>query len=133
MAWHFQVFPIEAPAYFATKEFKRYDWSVEVNPQKLKGDNEYDVIVEGSGIAGLTCGALLSKRGYKILVLEQRHQVGGYCSSFMRKNFVFNVGVENVSLTRLKSGASSVRLGFTPPVTSAGSGGLTAPPSHASH
>jgi len=91
------VFPLEAPAYFATKEFKKYDWSVEVNPQKPKGDNEYDVIVVGSGIAGLTCGALLSKRGYKVLVLEQHHQVGGYCSSFMRKSFVFNVGVENIS------------------------------------
>jgi len=91
------VFPLEAPAYFATREFKRYDWRVEVNPQKPKGDNEYDVIVVGSGIAGLTCGALLSKRGYKVLVLEQHHQVGGYCSSFMRKNFVFNVGVGNIS------------------------------------
>ena len=91
------VFPLEAPAYFATREFKRCDWSVKVNPQKPKGINEYDVIVVGSGIGGLTCGALLSKRGYKVLVLEQHHQVGGYCSSFMRRNFVFNVGVENIS------------------------------------
>ena len=91
------VFPLEAPAYFATKEFKKYDWSVEVNPQKPKGDNEYDIIVVGSGIAGLTCGALLSKRGYRVLVLEQHHQVGGYCSSFVRRDFVFNVGVENIS------------------------------------
>ena len=91
------VFPLKAPAYFASKEFKKYDWSIEVNPQKSKGENEYDVIIIGSGIGGLTCGALLSKRGYKVLVLEQHYQVGGYCSSFKRKDFVFNTGVENVS------------------------------------
>ena len=91
------VFPSKAPAYFATKEFRKYDWVVEVNPHKSKVENEYDVIIVGSGIAGLTCGALLSKRGYKVLVLEQHYQVGGYCSSFKRGNFVFNTGVENVS------------------------------------
>ncbi len=88
---------ISAPAYFITKEFKKYDWSVEVDPQKLKGKNEYDVIIVGSGIGGLACGALLSKRGYKVLILEQHYQVGGYCSSFKRKGFVFNTGVEDVS------------------------------------
>jgi all-trans-retinol 13,14-reductase len=91
------VFPLKAPAYFVTKEFKKYDWRVEVDPQKLKGKNEYDVIIVGSGIGGLACGALLSKRGYKVLVLEQHYQVGGYCSSFKRKGFVFNTGVEDVS------------------------------------
>jgi len=45
----------------------------------------------------LTCGALLSKRGYRVLVLEQHYIVGGYCSSFQRRGFVFNTGVENVS------------------------------------
>ena len=90
------VFPLKAPAYFATKEFRKYDWSIKVT-QKPKRENEYDVIIVGSGIAGLICGALLSKRCYKVLVLEQHYQVGGYCSSFKRKGFVFNTGVENVS------------------------------------
>lgn len=91
------IFPLKAPAYLASKEFKKYDWSVEVDPQKPKEDDEYDVIIVGSGIGGLTCGALLSKRGYRVLVLEQHLQVGGYCSSFRRKGFVFNTGVEDVS------------------------------------
>jgi len=91
------VLPLKAPAYFATKESKKYDWSVRVNPQQPKAENEYDVIIVGSGIGGLTCGALLSNRGYKVLVLEQHYQVGGYCSSFKRKGFVFNTGVEDVS------------------------------------
>jgi len=91
------VFPLKAPAYFVTREFRKYDWSVDVNPHKHKKEDEYDVIIVGSGIGGLTCGALLSKRGYKVLILEQHYQVGGYCSSFRRNGFVFNTGVEDVS------------------------------------
>lgn len=91
------VFPMKAPAYFASKEFKKYDWNIGVNLQKPKEKNEYDVIIIGSGIGGLACGALLSKRGYKVLVLEQHYQVGGYCSSFKRGNFIFNAGVIDVS------------------------------------
>jgi all-trans-retinol 13,14-reductase len=91
------IFPLKAPAYFATKEFKKYDWSQKVNLQRPKGENEYDIIVVGSGIGGLTCGALLSKRGYKVLLFEQHSQIGGYCSSFKRNGFVFNTGVEDVS------------------------------------
>lgn len=91
------IFPIKAPTYFTTKEFKRYDWNVKVEPKIPKGENEYDLIIVGSGIAGLVCGALLSRRGYKVLVMEQHSQVGGYCSSFQRGGFVFNTGVEDVS------------------------------------
>lgn len=95
------IFPMRAPAYFVVKEyvkpFERFDWRVEVDPRRMKDEDEYDVIIVGAGIGGLTCGSLLSKRGYKVLVLEQHHQVGGYCSSFKRKGFTFNTGVEDVS------------------------------------
>nr|MDO8100045.1 NAD(P)/FAD-dependent oxidoreductase [Candidatus Njordarchaeota archaeon] len=91
------IFPLKAPVRMMTKELRKYDWRVDVDPEKPKGEDEYDVIVVGSGIGGLTCGALLSKRGYKVLVLEQHYQVGGYCSSFERKGFTFNTGVEDVS------------------------------------
>ncbi len=91
------IFSLKAPAYFVSRDFKKYDWSVEIDTQKLKEEDEYDVIIVGSGIGGLTCGVLLSKRGYKVLVLEQHCQVGGYCSSFQRKGFIFNSGVEDIS------------------------------------
>ncbi|MBU0620148.1 FAD-dependent oxidoreductase [Patescibacteria group bacterium] len=91
------IFPLKAVAYFATKEFKRYDWRMEVNSQRPKKEDEYDVIIVGSGIGGLACGALLSKRGYKVLVLEQHYQVGGYGSSFKRGDFIFNSSVIDVS------------------------------------
>ncbi|MEM4676007.1 MAG: NAD(P)/FAD-dependent oxidoreductase [Nitrososphaerota archaeon] len=95
------IFPLKAPEYFVTKKyiepFKRFDWSVQVSPSVSKDEDEYDVIVVGAGVGGLTCGSLLAKRGYKVLVLEQHYQVGGYCSSFQRRGFTFNTGVEDVS------------------------------------
>jgi all-trans-retinol 13,14-reductase len=90
------VFPMKTPGYLISREFKKYDWNVKVDPQKTKKD-EYDVIIVGSGIGSLSCGALLSNRGYKILILEQHHLVGGYCTSFRRKEFTFNSGVEDIS------------------------------------
>jgi all-trans-retinol 13,14-reductase len=91
------IYPLKAPARRAYSEFGKYDWRVDVDPKRPKETGEYDVIVVGAGIGGLTCSALLSKRGYKVLVLEQHYQVGGYCSSFKRKGFTFNTGVEDVS------------------------------------
>jgi len=37
----------------------------------------YDVIIVGAGHNGLTCGAFLAKSGYRVLILERRHVVGG--------------------------------------------------------
>jgi len=91
------IFPLRALTYFITREFKENDWKIKVNIERPKAEDEYDVIIVGSGIGGLVCGSLLSKRGYKVLVLEQHYQVGGYCSSFDRRGFVFNTGVEDVS------------------------------------
>ncbi len=51
----------------------------------------YDVIIIGAGIGGLTCGALLAKNGLKTLVLEQYHNVGGLCSTFKKNGFSFNL------------------------------------------
>ena len=38
---------------------------------------EYDAIVIGSGIGGLTTAALLSELGQKVCVLEQHYTAGG--------------------------------------------------------
>ncbi|NPV54750.1 MAG: NAD(P)/FAD-dependent oxidoreductase [Firmicutes bacterium] len=101
------VFPMAAPAYFALREFKGNDWRVDVGRERGKGGDpgkekkregkEYDAIIVGSGIGGLTCGALLAREGYRVAVFEQHYLPGGYCSSFRRKGFTFNTGVEAVS------------------------------------
>jgi phytoene desaturase len=54
--------------------------------------HDYDVIVIGSGVGGLTCGSLLSKEGMKVLVLEQSHRIGGCCSNYDHDGFQPEVG-----------------------------------------
>ncbi|MBU4305036.1 MAG: NAD(P)/FAD-dependent oxidoreductase [Candidatus Omnitrophica bacterium] len=54
---------------------------------------KYDVIIIGAGVAGLTCGCYLAKAGLKVLIAEQHYIPGGYCTSFKRKGYVFDVGV----------------------------------------
>ncbi|MBI4699502.1 MAG: NAD(P)/FAD-dependent oxidoreductase, partial [Nitrospirae bacterium] len=53
-----------------------------VNPKGLKKD-EYDVIIIGAGIGGLTCGSYLAKAGMKVLIVEKNPKPGGYCVSFI--------------------------------------------------
>lgn len=55
--------------------------------------NKFDVIIIGAGIGGLTCGCYLAKVGLNVLIVEQQPKVGGYCSSFQRQGFKFDVGV----------------------------------------
>lgn len=55
--------------------------------------NHWDGIVIGSGISGMTASAYLAKAGLKILLIEQREKVGGYCGSFEREGFIFDEAV----------------------------------------
>jgi monoamine oxidase len=41
------------------------------------GDNAFDVIIIGAGLAGLSSAEYLKNQGYKVLVLEARERVGG--------------------------------------------------------
>ena len=50
----------------------------------------YDAVIVGAGIGGLVCGTLLAKAGLKVLIAEQHYVVGGYCSTFRRKRYVFD-------------------------------------------
>lgn len=53
----------------------------------------YDVIIIGAGIGGLTAGALLSKCGLSVCVLEKEPHVGGYLAGFRRKDFIFDTAI----------------------------------------
>ena len=51
-----------------------------------------DVIVIGSGIGGLTAGALLARYGKRVLVCESHAIPGGAAHSFRRRGFEFDSG-----------------------------------------
>ena len=57
----------------------------------------YDIIVIGAGIGGLTAAALLAHAGYRVLALESHIEPGGCASSYERRRpngdrYVFDVG-----------------------------------------
>ena len=61
-----------------------------------RADNQYDVIVIGSGIGGLTTAALLSLLGRKVCVLEQHYTAGGYTHVYERNGYEWDVGVHYI-------------------------------------
>jgi all-trans-retinol 13,14-reductase len=63
-------------------------------PKRLAPD--YDAIVIGSGIGGLTSAALLSELGWKVCVLEQHYTAGGYTHSYDRAGYEWDVGVHYI-------------------------------------
>lgn len=58
--------------------------------------NDYDAIVIGSGIGGLTTAALLAKLGKRVCVLEQHYTAGGYTHSYEREGYEWDVGVHYI-------------------------------------
>ena len=55
---------------------------------------DYDAIIIGSGIGGLITGAYLAEQGVKVLVCEQHKQRGGNFTSFKRKGYTFDGGIQ---------------------------------------
>lgn len=58
--------------------------------------NKYDIIIIGSGLGGLQSGVILSRKGYKVLVLEQNRQIGGSLQTFKRKGCTFSTGMHYI-------------------------------------
>ena len=59
--------------------------------------NKSRIVVIGAGIGGLTAGALLAHRGYKVIILDQAIVPGGCASTFKRQGFTFDVGATQVA------------------------------------
>ncbi len=57
---------------------------------------EYDVIVAGGGLGGLTAGVILAKEGMNVCVIEQHSIVGGCLQSFRRGDHILDTGMHYV-------------------------------------
>lgn len=56
----------------------------------------YDAIVIGSGLGGLTAGALWAKQGKKVLVIERHDKFGGAATVYNRKRLQIEVGLHEL-------------------------------------
>lgn len=65
------------------------------NASETKSKNspeDFDAIIIGAGMGGLTVASLLANDGYNVCLLEAAHVVGGCSSSFKRKGYIFESG-----------------------------------------
>jgi hypothetical protein len=58
--------------------------------------DHFDVIVVGAGTGGLTAGALLTRFGKSVLVLDRHYIAGGNATVFRRRDYEFDVGIHYV-------------------------------------
>ncbi len=58
---------------------------------------KYDVIVIGGGISGLGVAALLSRKGYRTILLEKEAILGGRCTSFQYRGYTMDIGLHTVA------------------------------------
>ncbi len=66
--------------------------------------NEYDVIVIGSGLAGLTAANMLGANGYSVLLLEQHYKLGGMATWFKRPGgHIFDISLHGFPYGMVKS------------------------------
>lgn len=67
-------------------------------------ENEYDAVVIGSGLGGLTSANTLAKQGHRVLLLEHHYQLGGLATWFKRPGrHIFDISLHGFPYGMVKS------------------------------
>jgi all-trans-retinol 13,14-reductase len=74
-----------------------FDWDAFPDGARAQTrEGEFDAIIIGSGLGGLSCGYAFARKNFRALVLEQHDRPGGYATSFSRPGgFVFDVSLHS--------------------------------------
>ena len=76
------------------------DWSS--LPRAVAADakpDQFDAVIVGSGLGGLSCAVAFARQGFKALVLEQHDKPGGYATAFARPGgFLFDVSLHSTTV-----------------------------------
>jgi len=65
---------------------------------------QYDVVVIGSGLAGLTAANILGRSGNTVLLLEQHYKLGGLATTFNRRGgHIFDISLHGFPVGMIKS------------------------------
>ena len=59
-------------------------------------ESKKEIVIIGSGLGGLLCGAIMSKEGYTVTVLDMNKQIGGNLQTFVRDKHIFDSGIHYV-------------------------------------
>ena len=74
----------------------------------MEESDQYDAIVIGSGMGGMTTATALARMGRKVLLLEQAQNIGGLTHRFSREGFSWDVGLHYCGLFRSDQSAGAV-------------------------
>ena len=66
-------------------------------------DREFDVVIAGSGLGGLTAANILARAGWRVLLAEQHFQLGGLATCFSRKQHIFDVSLHGFPIGMKKT------------------------------
>lgn len=65
----------------------------------------YDIIVVGSGLAGMTAANVLARDGQKVLLVERHYKLGGLATWFWRgkHQHIFDISLHGFPVGMIKS------------------------------
>jgi phytoene dehydrogenase-like protein len=115
----------------ATYSATAIDWdTLPYNTVESMPATDYDAIIIGAGLAGLSCAAACARQGFKPLLIEQHDKPGGYATAFTRPGGFGNYrgAVYGWDQTVNNSGAN--RVGHSTPIKNLYLAGAWSRPGH---
>jgi len=89
------------------------DWRrIALCAEKMGPKDQYQTVVIGAGLGGLSCAAFLAQQGIPVTVVEQKNVPGGYATAFDRGRFCFDVSLQGTSVRNSSTGRLLERLGL---------------------